>query len=76
MLADIQLVVAEQLDLRANDVNPEQTFASVGADDLDLVEITMEVEDRFGIAIALYTCPRRKSLDPNTLPDPSSNSPV
>jgi acyl carrier protein len=51
MLIDVQSIVAEQLGLKAADVNPELTFAGVGADDLDLVEITMEVGDRFGIAI-------------------------
>jgi acyl carrier protein len=52
MLGNIQSIISEQLGLKADDVNPQQTFAAVGADDLDLVEITMEVEDRFGIAIS------------------------
>ena len=52
MLVDVQSIVAEQLGLRTADVNPELTFAGIGADDLDLVEITMEVEDRFGIMIS------------------------
>ncbi len=51
MLVNIQSIIAEQLGLKAADVNPELTFAAVGADDLDLVEITMEVEERFDIAI-------------------------
>jgi acyl carrier protein len=52
MLVDIQTVISEQLGLKAADVRPELTFASVGADDLDLVEITMEIEERFGIMIS------------------------
>jgi acyl carrier protein len=52
MLVTIQSVIAEQLGLKATGVSPDLTFAAVGADDLDLVEITMEIEDRFGIAIS------------------------
>lgn len=52
MLVNIRSIIADQLGLKAADVNPELTFAAVGADDLDLVEITMEVEDRFGITIS------------------------
>lgn len=52
MLVTIQSVIAEQLGLKATGVSPDLTFAAVGADNLDLVEITMEVEERFGIAIS------------------------
>lgn len=52
MLRSIQSIIAEQLGLKAADIKPELTFAAIGADDLDLVEITMEVEDRFGIGIS------------------------
>ena len=51
MLLDIQAIVAKQLNKNAADVRPELTFAAIGADDLDLVEITMTVEDTFGILI-------------------------
>lgn len=52
MLVNIQSIIAEQLGLKAADMNPALTFAAVGADDLDLVEITMQVEERFDIAIS------------------------
>ncbi|MBX3427314.1 MAG: acyl carrier protein [Pirellulales bacterium] len=52
MLANVQSIIAKQLGLKDADVIPEMTFGGVGADDLDLVEITMEVEDRFGITIS------------------------
>lgn len=51
MLPDIQSIIARQLDKPVSEIDPDQTFAAIGADDLDLVEITMEVEDTFGIAI-------------------------
>jgi acyl carrier protein len=52
MLVNVQSIVGGLLGLKSADINPELTFAGVGADDLDLVEITMEVEDRFGIVIS------------------------
>ena len=70
MLLNIQSIIAEQLGLKAADINPELTFAAIGADDLDLVEITMEVEDRFGIGIsddALVNASR--TTDANSLCD-------
>jgi acyl carrier protein len=70
MLLDIRSIIAEQVDLKAADINPELTFAAIGADDLDLVEITMEVEDRFGIGIsddALVNAAR--TADANSLCD-------
>ena len=50
-LVEIQSIVADQLGLRTENVSPDLTFGAIGADDLDLVEITMDVEDKFGIAI-------------------------
>lgn len=51
MLLDIQSIVAKQVGKNAADVNPDLTFKAIGADELDLVEITMDVEDTFGIGI-------------------------
>jgi acyl carrier protein len=51
MLPEIQSLIAEQLGKRATEIDPDQSFAALGADDLDLVEITMVVEDKFGITI-------------------------
>jgi acyl carrier protein len=53
MLLDLQSIIAKQLGKNAADVNPDLTFAALGADELDLVEITMEVEDTFGIGIRI-----------------------
>jgi acyl carrier protein len=50
-LAEVQSVVANQLGKTDADIDPDATFATLGADDLDLVEITMEVEEAFGIVI-------------------------
>jgi len=51
MLTVVQSIVAKQLNKRPTEVKPSLTFAQLGADDLDLVEITMEVEETRGITI-------------------------
>lgn len=45
-------VVAKQLDLRLDQVNPESRFAeNLGADSLDLAEIMMDLEDEFDLMV-------------------------
>jgi acyl carrier protein len=46
-------VLVEQLDVDENDVTEEANFQEdLDADSLDLVELIMELEDRFGIKIS------------------------
>lgn len=46
-------IVAEQLGVSKAEVKPESSFVQdLGADSLDVVELTMAVEDEFDIAIA------------------------
>ena len=51
MLPEIQDIAAKQLKTSTAAMNPKSTFAALGADDLDVVEITMAVEDKMGITI-------------------------
>ena len=45
----IQEIVADLLDIESDIVTPESKFqADLGADSLDLVELIMEFEERFG----------------------------
>jgi acyl carrier protein len=53
ILGIIQKTAAEHLHKPVEAMNPERTFASLGADDLDLVEITMAVEERLGVVISV-----------------------
>jgi acyl carrier protein len=43
--------VATQLGVDKNTLNPEKTFSELGADSLDMVEFSLEVEDAFSITI-------------------------
>ena len=45
----IQEIVADLLDIDESEITPESKFqADLGADSLDLVELIMEFEERFG----------------------------
>lgn len=45
-------IVAEQLGKQRSDVRPDVTFAALGSDDLDFVEIVMATEEALGVSIA------------------------
>ncbi len=48
----IQAVIAEQLNIDASQVTPEAKFVKdLGVDSLDIVELIMALEERFGIEI-------------------------
>ncbi|KMT68567.1 acyl carrier protein [Helicobacter pylori] len=49
---DIQAVIAEQLNVDTAQVTPEAEFVKdLGADSLDVVELIMALEEKFGIEI-------------------------
>ncbi|WRE35229.1 acyl carrier protein [Helicobacter pylori] len=49
----IQAVIAEQLNIDASQVTPEAKFVKdLGADSLDIVELIMALEEKFGIEIS------------------------
>ena len=45
----VKEILQENLDIDPASVTEESTFASLGIDSLDLVELTCELEDRLGI---------------------------
>ena len=47
----VSQIVAEQLGKQPSDVRPDSTFASLGADDLDFVEIVMATEEELKVSI-------------------------
>lgn len=48
----IKEIVAEQLGVEVSAVTADSTFASLGADSLDQVELVMALEDEFKIEIS------------------------
>ena len=52
VLGELRELVAEQLDVSEEEVTPESKFEDdLGADSLDVVEIAMAVEDKYGFNI-------------------------
>jgi acyl carrier protein len=52
ILAKVQEVVADKLDVDASKIVPEASFANdLGADSLDVVELVMALEEEFGVEI-------------------------
>ncbi len=51
VLTRVRQITAKHLGIHVDEVKPTSTFRSLGADALDIVEITMETEDQLGIAI-------------------------
>jgi acyl carrier protein len=49
---EVKKVVVEQLDVSPDQVTPEASFVNdLGADSLDMVELTMAFEEKFSIEI-------------------------
>ena len=48
----LQSILVESFGVDAATVSPDTTFAELELDSLDLVELSMAVEDRLGVGIA------------------------
>ncbi len=52
IFSQVQTIVTEQLEVEADKVTPEASFANdLGADSLDTVELVMALEEEFDIEI-------------------------
>ena len=48
----VKLIIVEQLDVEESEVTPTASFTDdLGADSLDIVELVMAFEEKFGIEI-------------------------
>ncbi len=52
-LDKVKKILAEHLDMDQSEITEKTTFDDLGIDSLDTVEILMEMEEEFGIEIAL-----------------------
>ena len=48
----VQKIIVEQLNVSPDEVKPDSTFESLGADSLDQTELIMAMEEEFDIEIA------------------------
>ena len=50
-LQKVTQIIAEKLNMSAENISTKSTFKDLGADSLDIVEIIMSFEETFGIEI-------------------------
>lgn len=48
---EIKKVICEQLEVEAEEVTMDTTFEDLGADSLDLFQVVIEIEERYGIQL-------------------------
>ena len=48
---EIKEVICEQLEVEPEKVTLETTFEELGADSLDLFQVVIEIEDKYGIQL-------------------------
>ncbi len=46
-------ILADYKDMDVSEIKPESSFADLGLDSLDTVEIIMNLEDEFGVSIEM-----------------------
>ncbi|MBN8215120.1 MAG: acyl carrier protein [Spirochaetes bacterium] len=47
----VKAIIKEKLNLDTAEISKESTFADLGADSLDIVELIMALEEEFGVEI-------------------------
>ena len=48
---EIKKVICEQLEVEPEEVTMDTTFEDLGADSLDLSQVVIEIEERYGIQL-------------------------
>ncbi len=51
MFETVAKIIADKMDIDVADIKPESTFADLTIDSLDMVEITMDIEEAFSITL-------------------------
>ena len=63
MLEKMKEMLAEQLNCEASTITPETSFKDdLGADSLDLFELVMAMEDKFGVEIPTEDLEKLKTV--------------
>lgn len=51
----LRAIICEQLELDENDITLDSSFYDLGADEIDMVDIAMSIEDDFNVEITEET---------------------
>lgn len=52
-IEEITKAIAEYKGVDASEISSEQSFTDMGLDSLDVVDISMNLEDKFGVSIEI-----------------------
>lgn len=47
----VKTIICDYFELDEDEVTPATTFAEIGADSLDMVDIAMDIEDNFSVEV-------------------------
>ena len=59
----VKTIICDYFELDEDDVNPETTFAEIGADSLDMVDLAMDIEDVFNVEVTEEALEKFVSVD-------------
>ncbi|MCR4944645.1 MAG: acyl carrier protein [Clostridium sp.] len=51
MFEEIREIICNELEVKMEEVKLETTFEELGADSLDLFQVVIEIEDKYGIQL-------------------------
>ena len=59
----VKTIICDYFELDEDEVNPETTFAEIGADSLDMVDLAMDIEDVFNVEVTEDALEKFVSVD-------------
>lgn len=59
----VKTIICDYFELDEDEVNPETTFAEIGADSLDMVDLAMDIEDVFNVEVTEEALEKFVSVD-------------
>lgn len=59
----VKTIICDYFELDEDEVNPETTFAEIGADSLDMVDLAMDIEDVFNVEVTEEALEKFVSID-------------
>ena len=59
----VKTIICDYFELDEDEVNLETTFAEIGADSLDMVDLAMDIEDVFNVEVTEEALEKFVSVD-------------
>ncbi len=59
----VRTMICEYFELGEDEITPETSFAEIGADSLDMVDMAMDIEDNFNVEVTEETLERFSTVN-------------